>query len=107
MVGIDMLPLLATEAKERQLSGLKKGNQSPVTANLQERENEPKGEAAQQAAALKYAIKCQRNRRNLTQAEIMKCVQEVDKLKTAGRPAKNKLASHEANYGKSAAEVVV
>lgn len=37
-----------------------------------------------EAAALKYAIKCQRNRRNLTAAEIMACIAEVDKLKDKG-----------------------
>lgn len=49
-------------------------------------------------------IKCQRNRRNLTAAEIIACIAEVDKLKSAGRPADNKLAPCGANYGKSAAE---
>lgn len=32
-------------------------------------------------AALEYAIKCQRNRRNLKDFEIMKCIQELDKRK--------------------------
>lgn len=31
--------------------------------------------------ALKYAISCQRNRRNLTDAELIKCVEELDKRK--------------------------
>ena len=35
----------------------------------------------------------------------MACIQEADKLETAGRPTKKKLASRDANYGKSAAEV--
>lgn len=36
-----------------------------------------------EAEALKYAIKCQTNRRNLTDAELMRCVQELDKRRTA------------------------
>ena len=32
-------------------------------------------------AALEYAIKCQRNRRNLKDFEIMKCLEELDKRK--------------------------
>lgn len=67
-----------------------------------------------EAAALKYAIKCQRNRRNLTAEEILTCIREVDKLKQRGTPERNAdgtmkpLASCEAN-GKSAqktAEIV-
>jgi ParB family chromosome partitioning protein len=34
--------------------------------------------------ALEYAIKCQRNRRNLTDREIVKCVDELDKRRTRG-----------------------
>ncbi len=34
--------------------------------------------------ALEYAIKCQRNRRNLTDREIMKCVDELDKRRARG-----------------------
>jgi ParB family chromosome partitioning protein len=52
--------------------------------------------------ALEYAIKCQRNRRNLTDREIVKCVDELDKRRIAGRPSKEKLASSDANFGKSA-----
>jgi len=33
----------------------------------------------------------QRNRRNLTEAELLRCVRELDKRKTAGRPAADKL----------------
>jgi ParB-like chromosome segregation protein Spo0J len=33
-------------------------------------------------AALRYAIHCQRDRRNLSEAEILRCVQELDKRKT-------------------------
>lgn len=51
--------------------------------------------------ALEYAIRCQRDRRNLTDAEIASALEVVDKRKTAGRPAAE-LASHEANSGKSA-----
>lgn len=45
-------------------------------------------------AALEYAIRNQRDRRNLTAAEILRCVQVLDRRGTAGRP---KLASTEAN----------
>ncbi len=34
--------------------------------------------------ALEYAIKCQRNRRNLTDREIMRCVDELDKRRARG-----------------------
>lgn len=34
-----------------------------------------------ESAALEYAIACQRNRRNLTDAEIVRCVAELDKRK--------------------------
>ncbi len=56
--------------------------------------------------ALKYAIACQKNRRNLTDSELVACVVELDKRKQAGRPKldENKLAPHGANYGKSAQE---
>ncbi|OGV47606.1 MAG: hypothetical protein A2017_10010 [Lentisphaerae bacterium GWF2_44_16] len=36
---------------------------------------------ADEKAALEYAIKCQRNRRNLTDREIIKCIAELDKRK--------------------------
>jgi len=55
-------------------------------------------------AALEYAIKCQRNRRNLKDREIVKCIEELDKRKIAGRPSNEKLASSDANFGKSATE---
>lgn len=50
--------------------------------------------------ALEYAISLQRNRRNLTDAEMMSCLSQLDRLKEPGR----KLASNEANSfkGKSA-----
>jgi len=35
-------------------------------------------------AALEYAIKCQRNRRNLKDFEIMKCLEELDKRRDRG-----------------------
>ncbi len=55
-----------------------------------------------EAAALRYAIHVQKDRRNLTDAEIVNCVKTLDQLRTVGRP--NKLASCEANSekGKSA-----
>jgi hypothetical protein len=42
-------------------------------------------------AAIEYAIARQRNRRNLTEAELLRCVLELDKRKTAGRPSGEKL----------------
>lgn len=39
--------------------------------------------------ALKYAISCQRNRRNLTDAELIKCVEELDKRKTKAEAGKS------------------
>ncbi|MGQ9628668.1 MAG: hypothetical protein ACUVV0_17410 [Anaerolineae bacterium] len=55
--------------------------------------------------ALAYAIHLQRNRRNLTDAEIIRCIEALDRRKQAGRPSK-KLASNDANFkkGKSAQE---
>ena len=51
--------------------------------------------------ALEYAIRSQRHRRNLTDAELLTCLDELDKLGKAGRPGKS--ASMEANFkGKSA-----
>lgn len=58
-------------------------------------------EFASEDDALKYAIKSQRNRRNLTDEELWGCVRELDKRKIAGR--RSELASREANSGKSAA----
>ena len=45
-------------------------------------------EFADETAALKYAIKSQRNRRNLTDPELLKCVEELDKRMKEGRPEK-------------------
>jgi ParB family chromosome partitioning protein len=42
-----------------------------------------------EAEALEYAIDAQRNRRNLTDAEMMKCISALDKRNKTGRP-KNK-----------------
>ena len=50
--------------------------------------------------ALEYAIESQVNRRNLTDAELLNCLTELDKRKKTG-PAKS-LASREAKLGKSA-----
>ena len=36
--------------------------------------------------AVRYAIDCQRNRRNITDADIIRLVQELDKRRQAGRP---------------------
>jgi len=52
-------------------------------------------------AALEYAIKCQRNRRNLSDQEILQCISELDKRKMTRRPSKEKLAPCGANFGKS------
>ncbi len=52
-----------------------------------------------EAEALEYAIKTQRNRRNLTDAELLRCLNELDKRGVAGR---KKLARNRANSGKSA-----
>ena len=53
-----------------------------------------------EAEALEYAIKSQVNRRNLTDAELLNCLTELDKRKKTG-PAKG-LASRDAKLGKSA-----
>ncbi|MGQ9688863.1 MAG: hypothetical protein ACUVXF_08780 [Desulfobaccales bacterium] len=52
-----------------------------------------------------YAIHLQKNRRNLTDAEIIRCIEALDRRKQAGRPSE-KLASSDANFkkGKSAQE---
>ena len=50
--------------------------------------------------ALKYAIEMQTNRRNLTDAELLNCLTELDKRKKKG-PAKS-IASRDAIPGKSA-----
>ena len=55
-----------------------------------------------EAEALEYAIESQVNRRNLTDAELLNCLTELDKRKKTG-PAKS-LASREAKLGKSAEE---
>ena len=58
-----------------------------------------------EAAALAFAIACQLKRRNLTDADIVRCVAELDKLKQAGRPSAEKLAQGcaKSRPGKSAA----
>lgn len=38
-------------------------------------------------AAIDYAVRSQRNRRNLSDAEILQCIQTLDKLKKSGRPS--------------------
>ena len=45
-------------------------------------------EFADETAALQYAIRAQRNRRNLTDPELLKCLNELDKRKSVGRPKK-------------------
>lgn len=61
-------------------------------------------------------IHCQRDRRNMKDEDMARCIDAVDKLKQAGRTKvlveeddENKLASSDANLGKSAkqtAEIV-
>lgn len=55
---------------------------------------------ADELEALKYAIACQRNRRNLTDAELFNCIHELDKRNPKGG-RENIEASHEAS-GKTA-----
>ena len=43
-------------------------------------------EFADENKALEYAINSQRNRRNLTDAELLRCLSELDKRKKVGRP---------------------
>jgi len=45
-------------------------------------------EFASEDEALQYAIRAQSNRRNLTDAELMNCLAELDKRKPEGRPPK-------------------
>ena len=45
-------------------------------------------EFATEVDALEYAISSQRNRRNLTEAEMFSCIHELDKRKSEGRPPK-------------------
>lgn len=54
--------------------------------------------------ALQYAIRCQRNRRNLKDFEIMKCMEELDKRKTKSEAGSmhGKLAPNGACSGKTA-----
>ena len=53
-----------------------------------------------EAEALKYAIEMQTNRRNLTDAELINCINELDKRKSVGRP--KKIPSDEGISGGSA-----
>jgi hypothetical protein len=50
-----------------------------------------------EAEALELAIHLQRNRRNMTDAEILACIEALDVRKRAGRP-KKELAQHCANF---------
>lgn len=52
--------------------------------------------------ALQYAIRSQSNRRNLTDAELLSCLNELDKRKALGRPGK--VASVEAAFKGKLAE---
>ena len=49
-------------------------------------------EFANENEALEYAIDSQRNRRNLTDAEMMKCISALDKRKKTGRPKNRNVA---------------
>ena len=57
-------------------------------------------EFASEEEALQYAIKSQSNRRNLTDAELLSCISELDKRRRVGRPEKN--PSREGISGESA-----
>jgi ParB family chromosome partitioning protein len=62
---------------------------------------------ADENAALQYAIHNQRDRRNMTDADILRCIEAVDKLKPRGGDRKSKLAksktsSEAIDSGKSA-----
>jgi len=60
-------------------------------------------------AALEYAIKCQRNRRNLSDQEILQCVSELDKRRTkaeAGAMKGKKLATGVARSSEKTADVL-
>jgi len=52
--------------------------------------------------ALEYTINCQKNRRNLTDKEILSCIAALDKKKPSGQ--RSDLAQHCARSGKSSAE---
>lgn len=59
-----------------------------------------------EAAALEYAIRCQRNRRNLTAAELLRCLEELDKRRTkaeAGAMAHGELTQDCVSSGASSA----
>ena len=64
----------------------------PVSAKFFKNEDE----------AIRYAIHCQRDRRNMTDADIARCIEAVDKLK--GKGERTDLASSDARSGKSAQE---
>jgi len=59
-----------------------------------------------ESEALAYAIHCQRNRRNLTPAELFRCLEELDKRRTHGGDRKSEeiKAQNCALNGKSAEE---
>ena len=54
--------------------------------------------------AIDYAIHIQRDRRNLTDAELASCLEALDSIKTAGRPQKE-LASCAANLSRSLSDL--
>lgn len=59
--------------------------------------------------ALAYTIRCQRNRRNLTDQELLQCISELDKRKTkaeAGSMKGKKLATHVARSSDETANVL-
>ena len=57
-------------------------------------------EFANEDEALQYAIRSQSNRRNLTDAELLNCISQLDKRNPAGRPSKT--PSREGVSGESA-----
>lgn len=53
-------------------------------------------------SALEYTIRCQRNRRNLNEQELLQCISELDKRKPKGQ--RNDLVPHGTKLGKSSNE---
>jgi len=49
--------------------------------------------------ALEYAISCQRNRRNITDGEMLECLKALDEKRKVGRP--EKITSNEVNSGRT------
>lgn len=61
-------------------------------------------EFVDETAALKFAIRCQRNRRNLSAADVLRCVEELDKRKKTGPKPTDSSATPVAKSGRSSAD---